>query len=135
MKLSEVDILGASILIVDDERINVELLKGMLADVGYRNVSSTTDPRKARPLHQENNYDLILLDLHMPGMDGFEVMEDLKEIEPGGYLPVLVLTAQPKSKLRALRAGARDFSASPSTCWKSRPASATCSRSDCSTNG
>jgi PAS domain S-box-containing protein len=113
MKLSEADILGASILIVDDERNNVELLKGMLVDVGYRNVSSTTNPRKAGPLHQENNYDLILLDLHMPGMDGFEVMEQLKDIEQSGYLPVLVLTAQHSSKLRALRAGARDFVSKP----------------------
>jgi PAS domain S-box-containing protein len=85
----------------------------MLVDVGYTNVGSTTDPRAVCALHRENNYDLILLDLQMPGLDGFEVMEMLKDIEPSGYLPVLVITAQPSSKLRALRAGAKDFLSKP----------------------
>ena len=61
----------------------------------------------------KNRYDLILLDLQMPGMDGFQVMEGLKEIEPDGYLPVLVITAQPGHKLRALQAGAKDFVSKP----------------------
>ncbi|MFH2119991.1 MAG: sigma-54 dependent transcriptional regulator, partial [Pseudomonadota bacterium] len=60
-----------------------------------------------------NHYDLILLDLLMPGMDGFQVMEDLKEIETDGYLPVLVITAQPAHKQRALEAGAKDFISKP----------------------
>ncbi len=63
--------------------------------------------------HLTNHYDLILLDLQMPGMDGFQVMENLKEIETGGYLPVLVVTAQPSHKLRALQAGAKDFVSKP----------------------
>jgi adenylate cyclase len=66
-----------------------------------------------RALHEKNRYDLILLDLQMPGMDGFQVMEELKQIEKDGYLPVLVITAQPDHKLRALRAGAKDFVSKP----------------------
>ena len=64
-------------------------------------------------LHRKNRYALILLDLQMPGMDGFQVMEGLKEIEEDGYLPVLVITAQPAHKLRALEAGAKDFVSKP----------------------
>src|ERR1022692_1358446 len=71
------------------------------------------DPRQVSELHQQNRYDLILLDLQMPGMDGFQVMESLKEIETEGYLPVLVITAQPDHKLRALRGGAKDFLSKP----------------------
>ena len=75
--------------------------------------SPTTDPNEVCELHRKNRYDLILLDLQMPGMDGFQVMEGLKEIEEDGYLPVLVITAQPDHKLRALQAGAKDFVSKP----------------------
>ena len=71
------------------------------------------DPHEVCALHRDNCYDLILLDLEMPGIDGFQVMEDLKEIEPDGYLPILVITAQPQHKLRALQAGAKDFISKP----------------------
>jgi adenylate cyclase len=64
-------------------------------------------------LHRKHRYSLILLDLQMPGMDGFQVMEELKTIETDGYLPVLVVTAQPDLKLRALKAGAKDFVSKP----------------------
>jgi DNA-binding NtrC family response regulator len=64
-------------------------------------------------MHRDNRYDLILLDLQMPGMDGFQVMEGLKAIETDHYLPVLVITAQPGHKLRALEAGAKDFISKP----------------------
>ena len=70
-------------------------------------------PMQVCALHQKDRYDLILLDLQMPGMDGFEVIEGLKEIEKDGYLPVLVITAQPGHKLRALAAGAKDFISKP----------------------
>ena len=113
MNLSQAELLNASILVVDDQKANVDLLQGMLVDAGYANVGSTTDPRAVCQLHRDNNYDLILLDLQMPGMDGFEVMEKLKDVEPSGYLPVLVLTGQASSKLRALRAGAKDFLSKP----------------------
>jgi PAS domain S-box-containing protein len=107
------EILDASILIVDDQEANVQLLEQMLRDDGYRLLSSTTNPRDVWALHNRNHYDLILLDLLMPGMDGFQVMEDLKSTETDGYLPVLVITAQPGHKLRALAAGAKDFVAKP----------------------
>ncbi|MDO8990422.1 MAG: response regulator [Sideroxyarcus sp.] len=111
--LSNREINNASILIVDDQPSNVLLLEEMLANAGYACVSSTTDPFAVCDLHRLHRYDLILLDLQMPGMDGFQVMEGLKEIETDGYLPVLVITAQPDHKLRALAAGAKDFVAKP----------------------
>jgi serine phosphatase RsbU (regulator of sigma subunit) len=103
------DILNARVLIVDDKDANVLLLQGMLRVAGYTAVESTTDPTAVCELHRQNPYSLILLDLQMPGMDGFAVMEALKEIELDGYLPVIVITAQPSHKLRALEAGAKDF--------------------------
>jgi CheY-like chemotaxis protein len=111
--INEQDILNASILIVDDQQANVLLLQEMLHEVGYARIASTTDPYTVCKLHRKNRYDLILLDLQMPGMDGFQVMENLKQIETGGYLPVLAITAQPSHKLRALVAGAKDFIAKP----------------------
>jgi adenylate cyclase len=106
-------ILNGKILIVDDLEANVVVLERMLCRAGYVSVSSTMDSSKVRELHLQHRYDLILLDLQMPGMDGFQVMESLKETETGGYLPVLVITAQPALKLRALSAGARDFLSKP----------------------
>jgi adenylate cyclase len=111
--ITSVDILNAKILIVDDKEANVKLIEGVLRIAGYTSVYSTSDPNEVCILHRKNQYDLILLDLQMPAMDGFQVMEDLKEIEAGGYLPVLVITAQPKHKLRALEAGAKDFVSKP----------------------
>lgn len=111
--VSAADILNASILIVDDQETNVLLLEQMLREAGYQCITSTMDPHAVCALHRDNRYDLILLDLQMPGMDGFQVMEGLKEIEIDGYLPVLVITAQPGHKLRALNAGAKDFISKP----------------------
>jgi len=107
------DILHAGILIVDDLEANVLLLERMLSDAGYVCVTSTRDPHAVCGLHRDNHYDLILLDLLMPGRDGFQVMEDLKAIETDSYVPVLVITAQPSHKLRALEAGAKDFISKP----------------------
>ncbi len=111
--ISEQEILNASILIVDDQQSNVLLLGDMLRDAGYACIASTIDPYAVCELHRKNRYDLILLDLQMTGMDGFQVMEGLKEIETDGYLPVLVITAQPAHKLRALATGAKDFVSKP----------------------
>jgi PAS domain S-box-containing protein len=113
MKLSGNDILNASLLIVDDQESNVVLLTQMLHDAGYMRVSSTMNPHEVCALHRENAYDLILLDLQMPGMDGFQVIEALKTNAADSYLPVLVITAQPGHKLRALQAGAKDFVSKP----------------------
>jgi PAS domain S-box-containing protein len=107
------EMLGARILIVDDQEANVMLLEQMLQNAGYTNVDTTQDPTTVVALHSKNQYDLILLDLQMPEMDGFEVMEALKPLEQGSYLPVLVITAQPGHKLRALKAGAKDFVGKP----------------------
>jgi PAS domain S-box-containing protein len=107
------DIYKASILIVDDLEANVTLLEQTLRGAGYTTIATTRDPQSVCALHRQNRYDLILLDLQMPVMDGFQVMEGLKEIETGGYLPVLVITAQPDHKLRALKAGAKDFISKP----------------------
>ena len=111
--VSSSDILNAKVLIVDDEAANVLLLVCMLQGVGYTCVASTMDPHDVCDLHRKNRYDLILLDLQMPGMDGFQVMEGLKEIELNSYLSVLAVTAQPAHKLRALQAGAKDFVSKP----------------------
>lgn len=111
--ISATDILQGRILIVDDQEPNVRLLEQMLRQAHYTSIASTRDPSQVCELHLLNPFDLILLDLQMPGMDGFQVMENLKEIEKGGYLPVLVITAQPNHKLRALKAGAQDFISKP----------------------
>ena len=107
--LSDADILSARILIVDDELAHVHLLERLLGGAGYLDVSSTTDPQQVRALHSDKRYDLILLDLLMPGLDGFGVMEGLKADTGASVLPVIVLTAQPVHRVRALQAGARDF--------------------------
>ena len=107
------DILQARILIVDDQEANVQLLEQLLQGAGYTGVTSTMQPQEVCALHRKNPYDLILLDLQMPVMDGFQVMESLKTSTTDAYLPVIVLTAQPGHKLRALQAGAKDFVSKP----------------------
>ncbi len=110
----DIDVLrDASILIVDDQQANVQFLEEMLLEAGYQNFFSTMDPKTVCALYRANRYDLILLDLHMPSLDGFQVMEGLKEIETDGYLPVLVITVEPDQKLRALATGAKDFISKP----------------------
>ena len=111
--IGERAILDAGLLIVDDQQANVLLLQRLLHEAGFTHVDSTTNPQEVWALHRKNRYDLILLDLQMPGMDGFQVMEILKTNEADAYLPVLVITAQPGHKLRALQAGARDFISKP----------------------
>lgn len=107
------EFLNASILIVDDQAANVQLLERMLRESGYANISSTTHPQEVCALHRASHFDLILLDLKMPGMDGFEVMQGLSADAAESYLPVIVLTAEPGHKLRALQAGAKDFISKP----------------------
>ena len=113
MRVPESDIFNASILIVDDKQANVTLLQKLLAGAGYTRVASTIKPKEVAELHRVNSYDLILLDLEMPVMDGFQVMEAIKTSAADSYLPVLVITAQPDHKLRALQAGAKDFITKP----------------------
>jgi PAS domain S-box-containing protein len=113
MMISGRDILEARILIVDDQEANVQLLMRLLGSAGYTHLTSTMKPAEVCALHRKNRYDLILLDLQMPGTDGFQVIEALKTSEVDSYLPVIVLTAQPGHKLRALAAGAKDFISKP----------------------
>src|ERR1039458_6199956 len=111
--ISSPEIFHGKVLIVDDQKVNVLLLEQLLRGAGYVSVTSTMDPGEVCQLHRKNLYDLILLDLVMPGTDGFQVMEGLKEIEIEGYLPVLAVTAHPAHKLRALQWGAKDFISKP----------------------
>jgi PAS domain S-box-containing protein len=111
--IAESEMLNARILIVDDQATNVSLLEQVLGEAGYTCIASTMNPHEVCALHRTNSYDLILLDLQMPGMDGFQVMEGLKTSETDAYLPVLVITAQPGHRLRALQAGAKDFVSKP----------------------
>jgi len=111
--ISKKDILNASILIVDDQAANAMLLEQLLREIGYQHITSTMDPAGVSALYEANRYDLILLDLLMPGMDGFQVMEDLKINAGDDYLPILVLSVEPAHKLRALAAGAKDFLSKP----------------------
>ena len=113
MLITDSEILDARILIVDDQEVNVSLLRQLLLEAGYTRVDSTMDPHEVCAMHRKARYDLILLDLQMPGMDGFQVMAGLDTNDANGYLPVLVITAQPGHKLRALQAGAKDFVSKP----------------------
>ena len=111
--LPAADILAAQILIVDDQRSNVQLLESMLRSFGYHAVSTATNPLEVCARHAEHNFDLILLDLNMPGLDGLELLERLLAMEPDGKLAVAVITPHPDHKLSALQAGARDFISKP----------------------
>jgi diguanylate cyclase (GGDEF)-like protein len=111
--VTDTDILNAAILIVDDQEANLQLLERMLREAGYLRISTTRDPSSVCALHRAKHYDLILLAMMTPSMDGFQVMESLKETEPDGYLPVLAVTAQPAHRLRALQGGAQDFVSTP----------------------
>jgi len=106
------EILRARILLVDDDADAVRLLQQLLHLEGYTCVSVTTDPARVTALHAEQRFDLIVLDIQMPGMNGFEVMEALK-VNPTEYVPILAVTGEPTHKLNALRAGAKDFVSKP----------------------
>lgn len=111
--INTADILQAKILVVDDDRDSASTLAMTLQHAGYAYVTPCSDPKSVYELHRLNNYHLILLDLQMPGMDGFQVMEGLKEFEREGYLPVLAITGEPGHKVDALRLGAKDFLRKP----------------------
>jgi putative two-component system response regulator len=106
----------ARILVVDDDRANVDLLRRVLEPQGYTHIRTTSDPLEAPEIFEEFEPDLVLLDLWMPGMDGFQLMEALRERTPGGvYVPILVITSDSSqdAKRRALAGGARDFLPKP----------------------
>ncbi|HEU4828527.1 MAG TPA: HD domain-containing phosphohydrolase [Gemmatimonadales bacterium] len=104
------------ILIVDDEPDNLRVLARILASAGYREPVTTSDPREAAALFREHGPDLVLLDLHMPGLDGLAVLLQIRELnQPFEYLPVIMLTGDttPDAMRRALGAGANDFITKP----------------------
>ncbi len=110
-----INFLKAKILIVDDEPANIELLEDILENEGYSSFRSTLDSRKTLAMYKEMRPDLVLLDLNMPHLDGFQVMDQLQDLEQDSYAPILVLTAQSdrKTRIQALAAGARDFIGKP----------------------
>ena len=101
----------ARIMMVDDEPGNIDLLKRVLERAGFHKLESTNDPREAVALYVETRPDLILLDLHMPHLDGLAVMDRLNEIVEASYLPILMLTGDisPEARREALSRGAKDF--------------------------
>lgn len=110
-RLSPLSAQDATVLIVDDQPVNIQLLKVLLRDAGYTRIVSTTEPRDALALYLTHQPDIVLLDLQMPHLDGFGVMSQLKHYESSGFIPILVLTAEtdPAVRYRALQSGARDF--------------------------
>ena len=109
------DLQASTILIVDDEPANVKLLERMLRAFGYRGLVSTTDPRTVLDLFREHACDLVILDLNMPYLDGFEVMRQLQALGHDDLPPILILTAQleQEHRVRALRGGAHDYVTKP----------------------
>jgi len=108
----------ARILIVDDESVNLKLLDKMLSAQGYSNLVLVQDSRQVLEIYRQARTDLILLDINMPHLDGFEVMEQLKALDDPLFPPVVILTAQHGQDflLRALNSGARDFITKPFYC-------------------
>lgn len=104
-----------SILIVDDNAVNIVIVEKILRQDGFCNIYTTTDAKQVRELYQEHHFDAILLDVHMPDLNGFQVMAQLREDNPDDYLPVLILTADHTAETRhqALSSGAKDFISKP----------------------
>ena len=109
--MTESDIRKAKILIVEDDKISIRMLENILRKAGYNNLCSLVDPREVRSTYQEFLPDIILLDFNMPHLNGFQVMEQLKTVEPENYLPILMITEEesPQIRLKALESGAKDF--------------------------
>jgi putative two-component system response regulator len=116
MRIDVGEIRHAKVLIIDDEPANVLLLQRLLQQDGFVALESATDPRQALPLFTNFRPDLILLDLHMPHLDGFAVLKQIRSrIREDDYLPILVLTADvtEEAKQQALSMGAMDFLTKP----------------------
>ncbi|MEA1967892.1 MAG: response regulator [Thermodesulfobacteriota bacterium] len=113
--ISDNDIKKARIMIVDDTPVNLYLLEAIVTTAGYQHVTTVSDPREVETLYQELEPHLVLLDISMPHMDGYQVMERLKTIEKDTYIPVMVLTAiqDNETRKKALACGAQDFLSKP----------------------
>src|SRR5882672_2715390 len=102
--ISDEKIFAARILAVDDNVLNIQILKKILTNAGFINITATTDPTQALALYKEIQPDLILLDLNMPNMDGFAVMLQLSLLNPDDYLPILILSAEDEAhRFKALQ--------------------------------
>lgn len=108
-------ILNARILIVEDDRVSRKLLAGILASAGFLNIRMMPNASRIHAIYSRFQPHLLILDLNLPGMDGFKVMQHLRETHPDDYLPVLVISAEDEARvhLRALAAGAKDFLSKP----------------------
>jgi CheY-like chemotaxis protein len=111
--LQPTEVPGPRILIVDDQPSNVRLLEHTLRRAGYVGVMSTTEPREVTGLHLEHDYDLILLDLQMPVMNGIEVIAQLQQIRAAHPVSILVLSADGTQTAAALTGGADSFLGKP----------------------
>ena len=109
--ITDQQILNAKILIIDDQKLDSVVLEKILKTSGYKNIRCINDSRVACQVYQEYCPDLVLLDLHMPHIDGFEVMGQLNALEVESYLPILVISSETNHdiRLRALQSGAKDF--------------------------
>ena len=109
--ISDEQIRAARILIVDDEPFNTNLLERILRRAGYNSVLSVTDPRQANSVYSDFCPDILLLDITMPHKDGFQVMEELVDIQSDEYFPIVILTGldDRETRLKALSNGAKDF--------------------------
>jgi putative two-component system response regulator len=106
----------AKIFIIDDEVMNVRVLGQILQRAGYVNLSMTNDARRALAMFTDDDPDLVLLDLHMPHQDGYEILSLVRQrVPPEAFLPIVVLTADitPDAKHRAFELGATDFLSKP----------------------
>lgn len=114
--MNEAELLDSRILIVDDQPANLRLLEDLLAREGFTNVVGATEPDQALDLYVAFDPDLVLLDLMMPGLSGYAVLERLaRQTAPDDFRPVLVITADAttEAKRRALSLGAKDFLTKP----------------------
>lgn len=109
------DVHNGRILVVDDNPVNIAIVEKILNHDGYRHIDAVTDPLQVARLYRDNHYDLILLDVHMPEMSGFDVMAQLVKDNPEDYLPILILTADHSDETRnlCLSSGAKDFIGKP----------------------
>ncbi len=109
--ISDQQILNSKILIIDDQKLDSIVLEKILKSANYKNIRCITDSRQAKVVYSEYQPDLLLLDLRMPNIDGFEIMNQLKEVDADGYLPILVISSETSHevRLRALQSGAKDF--------------------------
>jgi CheY-like chemotaxis protein len=111
--LPSIDPPAARILIVDDQRSNVRLLEHTLKRAGYDEVMSTIEPRAVAALYREHHFDLIMIDLQMPDMNGFEVMEQLRGMNGAERVALLAMSADPEQMPAALQAGGSSFLSKP----------------------